>query len=135
MAEVNLQDAVKKFASDLAEKVNTFVTDISELEVRTYTTPADQVETFVLDLDKGQVDFTEILTEGKVTLRAYTKISFDGDTTVWVPTDASGEINKSVWELHQATVQQAMTNRTVMIQSIGEAASSALKALGLASGE
>ena len=29
MAEVTLQDAVKKFASDLAEKVNTFVANIS----------------------------------------------------------------------------------------------------------
>ncbi|MDY7078297.1 MAG: hypothetical protein SXV54_15380 [Chloroflexota bacterium] len=131
MAEVNLQDAVKKFASDLAAKVNTFVTDVSELEVRTYTTPADQVETFV----KGQVDFTEILTEGKVALRAYTKVSFDGDTTVWVPTDTSGEINQSVWALHQTMVQQAMENRTAMIQAVGEAASSALKALGVAGGE
>jgi len=131
MAEVTLQDAVKKFAGDLAKKVNSFITDVSELEVRTYTTPADQVESFV----KGQADFTEILTEGKVALRAYTKVSFDGDTTVWAPTDASGEVNKSVWELHQATVQQAMTNRTAMIESVGKAASSALKALGMASGE
>ena len=36
MAE--LQDAVKKFASDLAEKINTFVQDVAELEVKTYTT-------------------------------------------------------------------------------------------------
>jgi len=42
---------------------------------------------------------------------------------------------KPVWELHQATVQQAMTNRTAMIESVGKAASSALKALGMASGE
>jgi len=130
MAEVTLQDAVKKFASDLAAKVNTFVTDVSELEVRTFTTPADQVETFF----KGQTDFAKILTEGKVALRAYTNISFDGDTTVWVPTDASGEVNKSVWELHQAIVQQAMANRNDMIQSVGEAAASALKALGIATG-
>ena len=129
MSEISLHDAVKKFASDLAEKVNTFVKDISELEVRTYTTPADQVETFI----KGQADFTEILTDGKVALRAYTRVSFDGDTTVWVPTDASGEVNKSVWELHEAIVQQAIANRTDMIESVSKAASSALKALGLAS--
>ena len=131
MAQVSLQEAVKKFASDLAKKVNTFVTDISELEVRTYTTPADQVETFV----KGQADFAEILSEGKVALRAYTKVSFDGDTTVWAPTDAGGEVNKSVWELHETIVQQAMANRKDMIKSVSEAASSALKALGMASGE
>ena len=131
MAEITLQDAVKKFASDLAEKVNTFITDVTVLEVRTYTTPADQVEIFV----KGQADFAEILTEGKATLRAYTSVALDGDTTVWVPTEASGEISGSVWELHQAIVQQAMDNRTAMIKAMGEAASSALKALGMAGGE
>ena len=95
--------------------MNTFINDVTVLEVRTYTTPADQAEPFV----KGQADFTEILTEGKVALRAYTKVSFDGDTTVCVPTDASGEVNKSVWELHQTIVQQAMDNRAAMIQSVG----------------
>jgi len=131
MAEVSLQEAVKKFASDLAKKVNTFVTDISELEVRTYTTPAAQVETFV----QGEVDFAEIVTEGQAALRAYTKVSFDGDMTVWAPTEAGGEINQSVWALHQAMVQQAMENRAAMIQAVGEAATSALKALGMAGGE
>ena len=111
--------------------MESFISDVSELEVRTYTTPADQAETFV----KGQADFAEILTEGKIALRAYTKVAFDGDTTVVAPTDAAGEVNRSVWEIHEATVQQAMANRTEMIKSIGEAASSALKALGLASGE
>jgi hypothetical protein len=131
MAEMNLQDAVRKFAGDLAQKVSSFVEDISVLEVRTYSTPADQAEIFI----KGDVDFTEISTEGKIALRAYTKVSFDGDTTVVAPTDAAGEVNRSVWALHEVTVQQAMANRNEMIKSIGEAASSALKALGLASGE
>jgi hypothetical protein len=131
MAETNLQDAVKKFAGDLAKKVSSYVEDISVLEVRTYTTPADQAEILL----QGAVDFTEISTEGKIALRAYTKVNFDGDTTVVAPTDAVGEVNRSVWELHEATVQQAMANRNEMIKSIGEAASSALKALGLASGE
>ena len=131
MAEMSLQDAVKKFASDLAQKISSFGEDISVLEVRTYSTPADQAETFI----KGQVDFTEILTEGKIALRAYTKVSFDGDTTVVAPTDASGDINRSVWEIHEAAVQQAMANRNDMIKSIGDAATSALRALGLATGE
>ena len=128
---VTLQDAVKRYASDLAEKVNTFIKDVTVLEVRTYTTPADQAATLV----KGEADFAKLQTEGKVALRAYTKVSFDGDTTVCAPTDASGEVNRSVWELHQATVQQAMENRAAMIKSVGEAAASALRALGLASAE
>lgn len=126
----DLQEAVKKFASDLGEKVNSFISDVSELEVRTYTTPADQVETFV----KGQADFAEILTEGKVALRAYTSVAFDGDTTVWVPTDVAGQVSKPVWDVHQAIVEQAMANRAAMIEAVGKAAAAALRALG-ATGE
>jgi hypothetical protein len=130
---VTLQDAVKKYAADLAEKVNTFITDVTVLEVRTYTTPADQVA--VLVKGKAEADFAELQTEGKVALRAYTRVSFDGDTIVCAPTDTCGEVNQSVWDLHQATVQQAMENRAAMIKSVGEAAASALKALGLTSAE
>lgn len=126
----NLQEAVKKFASDLGDKVESFISDVSELEVRTYTTPADQAEAFV----KGQADFAEILTEGKAALRAYTSVSFDGDTTVWVPTDATGQIDKSMWSLHQVIVEQAMANRTNMIEAVGKAATAALSALGATSG-
>jgi hypothetical protein len=121
-----LQDAVKKYAKDLAAKLNSFVEDISTLEVRTYTTPADQVA----------IDVTEekIKTEGKAALRAYTAISLDGDATVLAPTDAAGDINQSIWELHQATVKQALDNRATMIKTMGDAAAAALKALGQAGG-
>ena len=42
----NLQDAVKKFAADLAARMNTFMTDVATLEVRTFTTPAAVTKTF-----------------------------------------------------------------------------------------
>lgn len=109
MAE--LKKAVVKFASDLADKVESFVDDVAELKVQTYVKSA----------------------EGD-TLRAETTVSFNGDMVVIVPMDASGEIDKSVWELHQAMVQQAMVNRASMIQSVGDAAASALKAMGVAGG-
>ncbi len=121
-----LQDAVKKYAADLAGKLNSFMQDISTLEVRTYTTPADQVP---IDLSSDK-----IRTEGKATLRAYSSIGLDGDTTVLAPTDAAGEISQAVWELHQAMVKQALDNRSTMIKTMGEAAASALKALGQAGG-
>jgi hypothetical protein len=108
MAE--LRDAVKKFSSDLAEKVESFIADVEMLEVNTYTTAAD----------------------GNETLRAHTSVSFDGDTTVKVPIGEGSEVSIALWELHQSIVQQAMANRAAMIQSLGEAAASALKALGIA---
>jgi hypothetical protein len=121
-----LQDAVKKYAADLAGKLNSFVDDISTLEVRTYTTPADQVPT---DLSGDKIN-----TEGKATLRAYTTIKLDGDTTVLAPTDAAGEVNATIWELHQTMVKQALDNRVTMIKTMGDAAAAALKALGQAGG-
>ena len=121
-----LQDAVKKYAADLAAKLNSFMEDISTLEVRTYTTPADQVPT---DLSSDKIK-----TEGKAVLRAYTTVGLDGDTTVLAPTDAAGEVSTAIWELHQTMVQQALENRVTMIKAMGEAAASALKALGHAGG-
>jgi hypothetical protein len=121
-----LQDAVKKYATDLAGKLSSFMEDISTLEVRTYTTPADQIPT---DLSGDKIK-----TEGKAVLRAYTSIKLDGDTTVLAPTDAAGEVNAAIWELHQTMVKQALENRTTMIKTMGEAAASALKALGQAGG-
>ncbi|MBN1580021.1 MAG: hypothetical protein JXA89_04915 [Anaerolineae bacterium] len=120
----DLHQAVKKFSQDLAKKVESFIDDVSTLQVRTYTTSADQIESFVSD--QGQ--------PGAATLRAYTKISFDGDTTVCVPMEASGEVNSALWELHQAVVQQAMTNRAEMIRTVGDASASALKALSMTGG-
>ena len=122
----DLQDAVKKYASDLATKMNSFMEDISTLEVRTYTTPADQVPT--------DISGDKIKTEGKAVLRAFTSIKLDGDTTVLAPTDAAGEVNGVIWELHQTMVKQALENRAMMIKTMGEAAASALKALGQAGG-
>ena len=121
-----LQDAVKKFASDLAARLNSFMDDISTLEVRTYTTPTDQVPT--------ELSGDKIRTEGKAALRAYSVIKLDGDTTVLAPTDAAGEVNAAVWELHQTMVKQALDNRTAMIKTMGEAAAAALKALAQAGG-
>jgi hypothetical protein len=109
MAE--LRDAVKKFSSDLAKKVEGFIADVENLEVNTYTTTTD----------------------GQEVLRAHTSVSFDGDMTVKVPLGEASEINTPLWELHQAMVQQAMINRAEMIAAVGEAAASALRALGIAS--
>jgi hypothetical protein len=128
MSEITLQEAVKKFASDLATKVNTFVADVAELEVYTFTTPPDQIQAVF----KGPADFANLSEEAKAALRAYTKISFDGDMVVWLPITATGEVDRSVWDMHQATVKQAMENRKAMIQTMGDTASSALKALGIA---
>ena len=43
MSESELKNAIEKFTKDLANKAETFVKDISTLEVRTFTTPSAQI--------------------------------------------------------------------------------------------
>ncbi|HEX9114552.1 MAG TPA: hypothetical protein VGA61_00665 [Anaerolineae bacterium] len=132
MADTNatptLQQAVENFASDLAQKLQGFVNDITTLEVRTYTIKPDQIPT---DFN-SKPDINAIMTQGKAALMAYTNIAFDGDTTVMVPTDDKNAVNTQIWDLHQTSVKQAQENRAVMIKAIGDAAVAALNALGLA---
>jgi hypothetical protein len=123
----DIRKSVEKFAQDLAAKVENFVEDISELEVRTFTTPENQIESLVdgpLNLDSPDV-------KAKIQLRAYSQISFDGDTTICVP-ESEGVIDKSIWNLHQTMVSYAMQNRATMLKTIGDAAAAAINALNRA---
>jgi hypothetical protein len=127
MADLN--EAVRAYASDLAEKIHSFIKDVSILEVRTYTTPADQVQVLI-----KSKELDDVITEGTVMLRAGTSITFDGDITQLAPMDANGEINQGLWQLHQQAVQQATQHRERMMIALGEAAASAIKALRAANG-
>ena len=122
----DLKTSVQKFASDLAAKVETFVEDISGLDVRTYTIKEGQFAA-VVDADtKGD---EKALTGDGVQLRAYTRIAFDSDTIVCLPVNDSGQIDGAVWDMHQAAVDQALESRAKMLRAIGDAAASALDAL------
>jgi hypothetical protein len=129
MADNNLQQAVAKFADQLAVKVSDFANNIATLEVYTFTTQPGEIPTFP---DKPNLANLSQDAKTSTALRAYTRIAFDGDMVVWLPVNDAGVVDKSVWDLHQAMVQQAMDNRKAMLQSVSEAASSALKALGVA---
>jgi hypothetical protein len=129
MADNNLQQAVAKFADQLAAKISDFANNIATLEVYTFTTKPNEIPAFP---DKPKVTDLSQDAQTSAALRAYTRVSFDGDMVVWLPVNEAGVVDKSVWDLHQTMVQQAMENRKAMIQSVTEAASSALKALGIA---
>lgn len=102
---------------------------MATLEVRTYTTPADQVQVLL----KGK-EIDDVVSEGNVMLRAGTSITFDGDITQLTPLDANGEINQALWQLHQQATQQATQHRERMMIALGEAAASAIKALRAVNG-
>lgn len=122
----DLKTSVQKFASDLAAKVNDFIGDVSELEVRTYTITEGQLATVVDDAANRD---KKVIAGDAVQLRAYTRIAFDSDTIVCLPVNASGQIDGAVWDMHQSSVNQALENRAAMLRTIGDAAASALDAL------
>jgi hypothetical protein len=130
MSERELKNAIEKFTKDLAGKAETFVQDISTLEVRTFTTPSAQIT----ELVGGELDLNDPGLVGKLQLRAYTKIDFDCDTTVCLPVDANDQIDRSVWDIHQSMVTQALKTRETMLRSMGEALVAALAALQRVSG-
>jgi hypothetical protein len=49
-------------------------------------------------------------------LRAITRISLDGDVLNVVP-ESGGELDRALWEVHLAMVQQAQANRAEMLKT------------------
>jgi hypothetical protein len=125
MGESDLRQAIERFTKDLAAKAESFVSDISTLEVRTFTMPSTQITA----LAGEEVDLTDPALAERLRLRAYTNVAFDCDTTVCLPVDENDQIDRSVWDIHQAMVSQALDTREKMLRTMGDALSSALEAL------
>ncbi|MCU0519273.1 MAG: hypothetical protein MUF84_01070 [Anaerolineae bacterium] len=125
MSESELRYAIEKFTKDLANKAESFVSDVTTLEVRTFSMPSTQISL----LAGGELDLADQAMADKLRLRAYTKIDFDCDTTVCLPVDANDQIDRSVWDMHQSMVSQALQTRETMLRTMGDALASALEAL------
>ena len=125
MSESELKQAVEKFTRDLAHKAEGFVEDITTLEVRTFTVPSKEI----MVLSDHELKLGEVNPAGPMQLRAYTKVDFDSDTTICLPMDANDQVDRSVWDIHQAMVSQALQSRESMMRSMGDALASALDAL------
>lgn len=80
--------------------------DVSVLEVRTYTSAAD---------DASLAEQEDPL-QHNTRLRAFTRISMDGDTQVCVPLLASGEPDDGLWKVHNEIVSQARADRAATLQ-------------------
>jgi len=46
-----------------------------------------------------------------------------------VPVDSNDQVDRSVWDMHQTMVNQALRTRESMLKAMGDALSSALAAL------
>jgi hypothetical protein len=125
MGESDLRHAIERFTKDLASKAESFVSDISTLEVRTFTMPSTQITALASD----RFDLMDPELADRLRLRAYTRVDFDCDTTVCLPVDENDQIDRSVWDIHQVMVSQALDTREKMLRTMGDALSSALEAL------
>lgn len=104
-------DSLRSFVAKLGDKISEAISDMGTLEVTTYVAK-EMSEVRVQD---GRVLGAE--------LRAYTRISLDGDTVVVVP-ERDGEIDRSALDLHTAMVQQAQQARSRMLETVIQAATS-----------
>jgi len=103
---------LRGFLAKLGTTIQSALTDMTTLEVSTYTTSDLQS----IDVQGDQVRGAK--------RRAYTRISLDGDTIVCVPEDDDGVVDRELFDIHQATVKQAQAARTQLLRTIVQAAGS-----------
>jgi hypothetical protein len=105
-------DALRGFVSKLGEKISQALDDLTSLEVRTYVAR-----------DMAKVGVTKENQLLGAELRAYTRISFDGDTSVCVP-ERDGEVDTALFDIHLRMVEQAQAARAELLKTIVQAAAS-----------
>lgn len=99
-----VQGNVQELINKLMETLKQVMDDITSLEIKTYV--SDDVSG--AKYEKGE--FTN------AQLRAVTRISLDGDVLNVVP-ESGGELDRALWEVHLAMVQQAQANRAEMLKT------------------
>jgi len=106
----SLRASLKRFTEHLAASLRNAADDVATLDVRTHIT--DDLAAVAQALDTRQ--------EISAKLRALTRISLNGDVDVYVPGKADGGIDKTLWDIHKAMVDEAQTNRAQFLQTIAE---------------
>jgi hypothetical protein len=110
-----LTQSLRSFTDQLAEALGKAAREIATLEVETYTTE---------DLPGVAGGSGE-----NATLRALTRINFDGDIQLYVPEGASGGVDEALWQIHADMVKEAQANRAEFLQAMAEMATNLLKSL------
>jgi hypothetical protein len=108
----DLGAALRGFVEKLGVLLSEAVTNVSSLEVSTFTSE-----------NMNQVSFKGGTLEG-AKLRAMTVIKIDGDTLNCLPQTEDGEIDQAMWAVHAEMVKQAQANRAELIKTVIGAASS-----------
>jgi hypothetical protein len=107
-----LATSLTNFTNKLAAAVNKAARDISSLEVETFSSS---------DLTTIKYDYVNNKLTGEMQLKALTRISFDGDTQIFVP-EKDDAINQALWKVHLDMVKEAQANRTEFFKAMAELA-------------
>lgn len=102
---------LKEFVDKLGQYLSKALDDATSLEVSTYV--AGDLST--TEYENGKMKGAQ--------MRAFTRISLDGDTIVCLP-EKDGEVDTAVWEIHLQMVKQAQESRAELMKTVVSAASS-----------
>ncbi len=114
-----LKTSLKSFTDQLATSLGNAAEDIMTLDVRTYST-AD-IAAVAEALDSRQ--------EVSATLRALTRVAFDGDLQVYVPEKSDRGVDSALWSIHKAMVEEAQESRANFLATMADLAARLLDSL------
>jgi hypothetical protein len=116
--EFGIKEDLAEKAKEIYESMTTALTQTTSLLAKfAEDITGMDIVTYVSE-DMQNMDYEGGFTEG-AKKRAYTHISIDGDTEVCVPMNA-GELDETLWEIHNEMVNQAMVNRMEMVKAAAE---------------
>ncbi len=118
-----LRDSLRAFTDQLATSLGHAAEDIVTLDVKTYST--DDIERVAAALET-HADYP-------ATLRALTRVAFDGDLEVYVPENSDREVDIALWEIHKSMVEEAQDSRSKFLATMAELATRLLDSLKIGS--
>ncbi len=115
----DLRNSLRDFTGQLAESLGKAAQEIVTLDIRTYTTA---------DLG-GMAEALDAREEIDATLRALTRVEFDGDIKMYLPEKLEGGEHQVLWLVHKAMVQEAQESRARFLATMAELATRLLDSL------
>ena len=118
-----LKASLKSFTDQLATSLGNAAEDIITLDVRTYSTADIAAVAEALDSRR----------EASATLRALTRVAFDGDLQVYVPEKSDRGVDSALWSIHKAMVEEAQESRANFLATMADLAARLLDSLRIGS--
>jgi hypothetical protein len=118
-----LRDSLRAFTDQLATSLGHAAEDIVTLDVKTYST--DDIARVAAALEARE-DF-------EATLRALTRVAFDGDLDIYVPEKSESEVDLALWAIHKSMVEEAQDSRSKFLATMAELATRLLDSLKIGS--